>query len=79
MSNTPAKLLLKKISFDLTSLISYLANLKVEIDLCIENLGMTEDEKLKLYMNTKCRMGHKTEVSLVAYYSHCKEKIMNYI
>ncbi len=30
-------------------------------------------------MNAKCKMGHKTEVSLVAYYNSCKEKIFDYI
>jgi hypothetical protein len=74
-----AKLFLKKISYELTLLISYLAHMKIEVDLSVDNLGLTEDEKLKLYMNARCKMGHKTELSLIAYYGHCKEKILSYI
>lgn len=54
------KLFLKKISYELTMLISYLARSKIELDLSIRNLGLTEDEKLKVFMSSRCRMGHKT-------------------
>ena len=54
------KLFLKKISYELTMLVSYLARTKIEIDLSINNLGLTDDEKLKVFMNSRCKMGHKT-------------------
>lgn len=30
-------------------------------------------------MNAKCKMGHKTELSLLANYNASKEKILDYI
>ena len=41
-------------------LISYLVWNKIEVDLCPVNLGFTSEGKLKLFMSSKCRMGHKT-------------------
>jgi hypothetical protein len=43
----------------------------------MDNLGLTEKEKLKVYMNAKCRMGHKTELSLINTYSQSKDRILN--
>lgn len=34
---------IKKISCELTMLISYLANMKIEIDISVENIGVTYD------------------------------------
>jgi len=67
-----AKLFAKKMSHELALVIYYLARMKIEVDLSIENLGITEDEKLKIYMHARCKMGHKTELSLLALYGHCK-------
>jgi hypothetical protein len=33
--------LIKKISFDLTMMISFLASMRIELDLCVNNLGLT--------------------------------------
>jgi len=30
-------------------------------------------------MNAKCKMGRKTELSLVSFYGQCKEKILTFI
>lgn len=30
-------------------------------------------------MSARCRMGHKSEVSLVAHYGHCKEKVLAFL
>lgn len=38
-----SKLLLKKISYELTLLISYLAKIKIEVELAYHNLGLTQD------------------------------------
>jgi hypothetical protein len=53
--------------------------MKIEVDLCVDNLGFTAEEKLKLFMHARCKMGRKTEVQLVSYYKSCKEKILDYI
>ena len=74
-----SKNFLKKISCELTMLISYLACMKIQLDLNINTLGITADQKVKVYMNSKCKMGHKMEIGLVAYYSQCKEKVMKCI
>lgn len=41
-------------------LISYLVRMKIEVELTIDNVGFTKDEKIKLFMNSKCKMGRKT-------------------
>jgi hypothetical protein len=30
-------------------------------------------------MNAKCKMGHKSELNLIAHYGHCKEKIIAFL
>ena len=70
---------MKKISYELALLISYLIDMRIEIDLSVNTVGLTEDEKLKVFMNYRCKMGHKTEVSLIIYYNSRKEKILSYI
>ena len=67
-----AKLFYKKMSYELTLLISGLVDMKVEVELTVDNIGITDDEKLKIFMSSRCRIGHKTEVSLISYYGHCK-------
>ena len=54
------KLFLKKMSYELALLISYLVELRLEIDLSVGNIGLTEGEKVKVFMNYRCKMGHKT-------------------
>ena len=73
------RVFLKRVSSELMMVISYLIRMKIEVDLCVSNLGFSKDDKLKLFMNAKCRMGHKTELSLAALYNSCKEKILDYI
>lgn len=70
-----AKLFLKKLNYELTLLISELASLKIELELSADTLAITEDEKLKVFMAPRCRMGHKPEISLLALYNSKKEKI----
>jgi hypothetical protein len=53
-------------------LISYLVRMKIEVELTMENIGFTKDEKLKLFMNSRCKMGRKTELTLIAFYNQCK-------
>lgn len=36
-------LLLKKISFELTMLMSYLSKMKIEADFSVQNIGITND------------------------------------
>ena len=67
-----SKLFLKKIGYELAMLISYLIDMKIEIDISLNNVGLTEDEKIKVFMNYRCKMGHKTEVSLILYYNSRK-------
>ncbi len=55
-----AKLFVKKISRELTMMISELARLKIELEVTEDTIGITEDEKIKVFMGPKCRMGHKT-------------------
>jgi len=55
-----SKLFLKKITYEIAMLISYLIDMKIEIDISIDNMGLTHDEKLKVFMNHRCKMGHKT-------------------
>jgi len=74
-----AKLFLKKISYDLTIVINYLVQAKIELELSLRNLGLSEDEKLKVFMHSRCRIGHKTELSLVALYAPAKEKILKHL
>jgi hypothetical protein len=76
-NETNAKLILKRVSYELMMLISYLVNMKIDVDLSPHNLGFTFDGKLKIFMHARCKMGHKTEVSLLAYYNNCKEKILD--
>lgn len=71
-----AKLALKRVSYELMMLISFLVNMKIEVELAPHNLGFTYDGKLKLFMHARCKMGHKTEVGLLANYNSCKEKIL---
>lgn len=54
-----SKLFLKKMNYELAVLISYLINMKIEIDLSVENIGFSQDEKMKVFMNSKCKMGNK--------------------
>jgi hypothetical protein len=74
-----ARAFLKKLAFELTMLISCLATLRIELDLSLANLGLTDDEKLKVFMGARCRMGHKTEVSLIAHYGACKERVLSFL
>lgn len=37
---------------------------------------MTENEKLKVYMSSKCRMGLKPELTLINLYGQSKDKIL---
>lgn len=71
-SSTNAKLILKRVSYELMMLISFLVNTKIEVELAPHNLGFTYDGKLKIFMHAKCKMGTKTEVSLLANYNNCK-------
>lgn len=66
------KLFLKKLNYELTLLISDLASLKIELDLTPDTLAITEDEKFKVFMAPRCRMGHKSEVALLALYNNKK-------
>jgi hypothetical protein len=70
------KLFFKKISYEIAMLISTLIEMKIEIDLSMDTIGLTDDEKVKVFMSAKCRMGHKTELSLIAHYNSRKEKII---
>lgn len=70
-----AKLFLKKLNYELTLLISELASLRIELELSTDTLAITEDEKLKVFMAPRCRMGHKAEIALLALYNSKKEKI----
>ena len=73
------KLFLKKITYEVAMLISYLIDMKIEIDISVANMGLTHDEKLKVFMSHRCKMGHKTEISLIAYYNSRKEKIISFL
>ena len=53
-------LLSKKLNFELTMLISYLGKMKIETELSMQHLGMSEDEKLKLYVSPRSKMGIKS-------------------
>ena len=64
-----AKLFVKKISRELTMMISELARLKIELEVAEDSIGITEDEKIKVFMGPRCRMGHKTEIALLALYN----------
>ncbi len=74
-----SKLFLKKITNELTVLISYLISMRIEIDLSLSLLGLTKDEKVKLFMGPRCKMGHKTELTLIPYYNTRKEKIISFL
>ena len=73
------QLFLKKITYDIAMLINYLIEMNIEIDLSIHSLGLTADENLKVFMNHKCRMGHKTQLSLIAFYSSRKDTIISFL
>ena len=42
----------------------------------MHNLGISYEEKLKLYIGPKMRMGIKNEMQLFVSYNHGKEKVM---
>jgi DNA-binding transcriptional regulator GbsR (MarR family) len=50
-------LLVKKVTYELTILMSYLAKMKIETELSMHTLGISYDEKLKLYLNPRSKMG----------------------
>ena len=66
------KLILKKLAYELTMLISYLGKMKIEVDLCMNNLGISRDEKLKLYIGPRSKMGIKSEIQLFVVYNQAK-------
>lgn len=41
-------------------LISYLGKMKIEVELSVKNLGISSDEKLKLYVSPRSKMGIKS-------------------
>jgi hypothetical protein len=53
-------LLTKKLVYELTMLISYLGKMRIEAELNLKNLGINEEEKLKLYVSPRSKMGIKT-------------------
>ncbi len=67
-----SKLFLKKMNYELAVLISYLINMKIEINLSVENIGFSQDEKMKVFMNAKCKMGNKNQLSLISLYNQRK-------
>ena len=66
------KLFLKKLGYELTLLIGYLAKMRIEIELCVANLGISWEEKLKVYVNPRSKMGTKAELQLIIVYNQAK-------
>jgi len=69
-------LFMKKLSCELTMLISEMARLRVDMELSTETIGLTEEERVKIYMPARCRMGNKSEIALLSLYRMKKEKIL---
>jgi len=65
------KLFTKKVAFELTLLTSYLGKMKIEAELAIQHMGI-KDEKLKLYVSPKSKMGIKQEIQLIIVYNQNK-------
>ena len=53
-------LISKKLVYELTMLISYLGKMRIETELSPNTLGVSQDEKLKLYISPRSKMGIKT-------------------
>ncbi len=70
------KLLTKKINFELTLIINYLTKMKIDTELAFHHLGISREEKVKLYVSPKSKMGIKQELTLLLGYNHAKDKIM---
>lgn len=71
-----SKLLLKKVTYELTVLMSYLAKMRIETELSPLTLGVTSSEKLKLYLNPRSKMGIRSELFLISHYGQAKEKVL---
>jgi hypothetical protein len=71
-----SKLLLKKVTYELTVLMSYLAKMRIETELSLQTLGVTPAEKLKLYLNPRSKMGIRSELFLISNYTQAKERII---
>lgn len=73
------KLFVKRVQHDLTYLLSCLVNLRIEVDLKIESIGVGEEDRIKLFMGSNYKIGTKSDVALIQYYANCKEKIIQQI
>jgi hypothetical protein len=71
-----SKLLLKKVTYELTVLMSYLAKMRIETELSPLTLGVTHAEKLKLYLSPRSKMGIRSELFLISHYGQAKEKVI---
>lgn len=48
---------LKKMGYEITMLVGFLARMRVETNLTAHSLGVTEAEKIKIFLGPKARMG----------------------
>lgn len=71
-----SKLLLKKVTYELTVLMSYLANMRIDTELSLLTLGVTPTEKLKLYLSPRSKMGIRSELFLISHYTQAKEQVL---
>jgi hypothetical protein len=71
-----SKFLLKKVTYELTVLMSYLAKMRIETELSPLTLGVTPAEKLKLYLSPRSKMGIRSELFLISHYTQAKERVI---
>lgn len=57
-------------------LISYLGKMRIEVELSLATLGICENEKLKLYISPRSKMGIKAEIHLIVTYNQAKDRII---
>jgi hypothetical protein len=69
-------LLIKKVTYELTVLMSYLAKMRIETELSMLTLGISHNEKVKLYLNPRSKMGIKSELFLISQYGQAKERVL---
>jgi hypothetical protein len=50
--------------------------MRIEAEISLQNIGITHDEKLKIYLSPRTRMGIRTELFLLSQYRQAKERLL---
>ena len=50
--------------------------MRIEAEISLQNIGINHDEKLKIYLSPRTRMGIRTELFLLSQYRQAKERLL---